>query len=100
VVAPGKAQSVAGLDFVGYGSHTNAYPHTYLTAAAAIGTRPSEAEDFARRLIKSYREFKQDKGGRQGPAEAKAKPPAPVTGHQGGRLPPGQDGPAKATGGA
>lgn len=28
---------VCGIDFIGFGSHSNYYPHTYLTAAVAIG---------------------------------------------------------------
>lgn len=67
VVGKGKKQNVAGLDFVGYGSHCNAYPHVYLTAAAAIGTTAAEADEFAGRLVKAYREM-QAKGRQQGRA--------------------------------
>lgn len=65
VVGKGKKQSVAGLEFLGYGSHCNAYPHVYLTAAAAIGTMAAEADEFAGRLVKVYREM-QAKGRQQG----------------------------------
>ncbi|KAG1669564.1 hypothetical protein FOA52_006337 [Chlamydomonas sp. UWO 241] len=57
VVPRGKAQEIAGHTFVGYGSHTDAYPHVYLTAAAAIGTTKGEVDEFVARLTKAYREF-------------------------------------------
>jgi O-phospho-L-seryl-tRNASec:L-selenocysteinyl-tRNA synthase len=50
VVAPGKVESVAGLEFRGYGAHCDAYPHAYLTVAAALGTSPSDVDEFLRRL--------------------------------------------------
>ena len=52
VVAQGKRQEVAGLSFVGYGAHHSAYPHVYLTAAAAIGTTEADVREFALRLDK------------------------------------------------
>lgn len=50
VVAQGKIQSIAGLAFQGYGAHHDAYPHTYLTFAAALGTSEQDVDEFLRRL--------------------------------------------------
>ncbi len=52
MVAKGKQQSVAGVRFQGYGSSHDAYPHTYLTAAAALGGSAAEADEFCLRLGK------------------------------------------------
>eukprot|EP00798_Chlamydomonas_sp_ICE-L_P014522 gene14522-20553_t len=57
VIAPGKAQTVAGIRFESYGSHHNNYPSVYLTAAAAIGTTFDEVDEFVARLGKVYQEF-------------------------------------------
>ncbi|GAX79839.1 hypothetical protein CEUSTIGMA_g7279.t1 [Chlamydomonas eustigma] len=57
VVPKGKKQSVAGIDFLGYGSHADDYPHVYLTAAAAIGTKRGECLEFVDRLIRAYQEY-------------------------------------------
>mmetsp|Transcript_27569 Transcript_27569/g.70228 ORF Transcript_27569/g.70228 Transcript_27569/m.70228 type:complete len:506 (-) Transcript_27569:1835-3352(-) len=56
VVAPGKAQSVGGLKFANYGAHSDAYPHVYLTAAAAVGASQAEATEFCVRLDKTLGE--------------------------------------------
>eukprot|EP00803_Ostreobium_quekettii_P004682 evm.model.scf_690.1 EVM.evm.TU.scf_690.1 scf_690:1172-7451(+) len=50
VVARGKKQTVAGMDFVGYGAHHSHYPHDYMTAAAALGTTRADVDKFACRL--------------------------------------------------
>jgi O-phospho-L-seryl-tRNASec:L-selenocysteinyl-tRNA synthase len=47
---------VAGVPFTGYGAHCNAYPHTYLTAAAALGGTAAEADVFGERLNKVLQE--------------------------------------------
>jgi O-phospho-L-seryl-tRNASec:L-selenocysteinyl-tRNA synthase len=58
VVAPGKAAKVAGLTFPDYGGHAaGGYPHTFVTAAAALGTRAADADEFCLRFVKAYREF-------------------------------------------
>jgi O-phospho-L-seryl-tRNASec:L-selenocysteinyl-tRNA synthase len=41
-VPRGTVTTVAGIAFEGYGSSHHAYPHPYLTAAAAIGTELTE----------------------------------------------------------
>lgn len=56
MVAPGKTQSVGGLSFQNYGSHHNAYPHVYFTAAAAIGGSEEEVTEFCARLHKTLSE--------------------------------------------
>lgn len=50
VVGKGVQQKVAGFKFEGYGSHCDAYPHSYLTFAAALGTTETDVEIFIRRL--------------------------------------------------
>jgi O-phospho-L-seryl-tRNASec:L-selenocysteinyl-tRNA synthase len=56
-VAKGKKQEISGITFSGYGSHCDAYPHVYLTAAAALGTRLAEVDEFGSRLVDAYNEF-------------------------------------------
>lgn len=62
VVPRGKRQVVAGIEFVGYGSHSSAYSHVYLTAAAAIGTSREEVDEFAQRLGQCLGEFAKKAG--------------------------------------
>ena len=57
MVSKGKKQEVSGITFSSYGSHSDAYPHTYLTAAAALGTRLTEVDEFRSRLVDAYNEF-------------------------------------------
>lgn len=71
VVAPGKAQAVAGLAFPHYGSHSaQPYPSTYLTAAAALGTTHADVDELAVRLRKCFGEFRKRCGGGSGSARA------------------------------
>ncbi|KAK9831899.1 hypothetical protein WJX81_006837 [Elliptochloris bilobata] len=58
VVARGKAAVVAGHSFVGYGAHCDAYPHDYLTFAAALGTTRADVDAFVRRLEQCFAEFR------------------------------------------
>lgn len=58
VVARGKRQSVAGRAFTGYGAHCDAYPHDYLTFAAALGTTEADVDEFVVRLRRCIEEFK------------------------------------------
>jgi hypothetical protein len=55
-VAKGNVTTVAGITFDGYGSSHDAYPHAYLTAAAAIGTELKEVDAFCARLDKCLTE--------------------------------------------
>lgn len=50
VIARGKTQTVAGIQFQGYGAHCNDYKEDYITVAAAIGTEESEIDEFLTRL--------------------------------------------------
>jgi O-phospho-L-seryl-tRNASec:L-selenocysteinyl-tRNA synthase len=54
VVARGKRETVAGVDFEGYGSSCSAYPHHYLTAAAAIGSSTEDVDIFVEKLQTAY----------------------------------------------
>ncbi len=57
VLAPGKHATVGGVAFADYGCHCGDSPHAYVTAAAALGAGPADAEDFCGRFVKAYREF-------------------------------------------
>lgn len=59
VVARGNKQTVAGLQFVGYGSHCDLYPCDYLTVAAALGTSKRDIDAFLTKLRQSYIELRQ-----------------------------------------
>ncbi|KAL3154047.1 hypothetical protein ABBQ32_013593 [Trebouxia sp. C0010 RCD-2024] len=54
VVARGITKQVAGIDFEGFGAHCNAYPHDYLTVAAAVGTSQEEILTFVAKLRQCY----------------------------------------------
>jgi O-phospho-L-seryl-tRNASec:L-selenocysteinyl-tRNA synthase len=58
VVARGKDQKVAGILFQGYGSSCNAYPHDYMTAAAAIGASERDVDLCIARLKKCWQELR------------------------------------------
>eukprot|EP00470_Lotharella_oceanica_P010431 CAMPEP_0170197510 /NCGR_PEP_ID=MMETSP0040_2-20121228/66579_1 /TAXON_ID=641309 /ORGANISM="Lotharella oceanica, Strain CCMP622" /LENGTH=251 /DNA_ID=CAMNT_0010447199 /DNA_START=54 /DNA_END=809 /DNA_ORIENTATION=- len=59
-VPKGIKKSVCGIDFTGYGSHTDAYPHTYLVLACAIGTTKAEIDLFIQRLEKVMKEVRKE----------------------------------------
>ncbi|KAF0984068.1 hypothetical protein FDP41_007983 [Naegleria fowleri] len=46
VVLKDTTKTVVGIDFVGYGAHTNEYPHHYITLACAIGIQKCEIDSF------------------------------------------------------
>jgi len=50
-------KEICGISFSGYGSSTDRYRHSYLTAACAIGMGGFEMEDFFVRLDRCLREF-------------------------------------------
>jgi len=58
VISPGKVAEVAGMTFQGYGASCDAYPHAYMTVAAAIGTTEAEVDEFLRRLTVCVEEYK------------------------------------------
>ncbi|PNH12955.1 O-phosphoseryl-tRNA(Sec) selenium transferase [Tetrabaena socialis] len=67
VVAPGKAQTVGGVPFRNYGSHTDIpYPSTYMTAAAALGTTRADVDELVVRLDRCFAEFRKKVGGSKG----------------------------------
>ena len=63
VVARGKHAEVAGHAFAGYGAHCDAYPHDYLTFAAALGTTRADVDAFVHRLEQCFAEFRARRGG-------------------------------------
>lgn len=63
-MAKGTVTTVAGVTFEGYGSSHDAYPHAYLTAAAAIGTQLKEVDAFCARLDKCLTELYKKMGAR------------------------------------
>jgi len=58
VVGRGKVQAVEGITFQGYGAHCEAYPHDYITVAAAVGTTEGDIDRFLGRLRKCFVEFR------------------------------------------
>jgi O-phospho-L-seryl-tRNASec:L-selenocysteinyl-tRNA synthase len=58
VVAPGEVKTVGGIEFHGFGASHSAYPETYFTAAAAIGTTRADVDRFASVLRKTFKDFK------------------------------------------
>ena len=61
VVAPGKNNTVSGIQFINYGSHSNEYPCAYMTAAAAIGMTKNDVDLFITRLDKVMTKFNSEK---------------------------------------
>lgn len=58
VVVRGVEKTVCGQPFNGFGSSVDRYPHSYMTAACAIGLGEAEVDLFFRRLDKTLGEFK------------------------------------------
>jgi len=52
VVAPGETKQLGNVTFQNFNSHSNNYPCSYLTCAAAIGMRRDEIDLFIKRLQK------------------------------------------------
>ncbi|XP_013413537.1 O-phosphoseryl-tRNA(Sec) selenium transferase isoform X2 [Lingula anatina] len=52
VVATGEVKTVQGYTFHGFGSHTDNYPCTYLTAAGSVGMTKNDVDLFVKRLHK------------------------------------------------
>lgn len=49
-----KTQSVAGIQFHGYGSSCDDYPHDYMTAAAALGASRRDIDVFIEKVKKCW----------------------------------------------
>ena len=63
VLCNGKQQTIAGITFQDYGCHTTGYPHPYMNAAAALGGSKQEVDVFVVRLVKTYKELKEQWAG-------------------------------------
>jgi len=59
VVPRGKTSNICGIAYEGFGSSHPAYPHSYMTAAAAIGGTRAEVDRFVETLDKTMAAFKQ-----------------------------------------
>jgi len=57
VVAMNEKKVICGQEFIGFGSSTHNFPHSYLTAACAIGLTKVEMEEFFVRLDKCFKDF-------------------------------------------
>jgi len=57
-----KPKKVAGIDFINYGSHHNAYPVPYFTVACALGITENDIQLFLSRLDKTLTEWKMAEG--------------------------------------
>lgn len=57
VVPRHQTKTLEGVEFVGFGSSTNNFPHYYLTAACAIGLSNEEMNCFFQRLDKCLKDF-------------------------------------------
>ena len=60
-VAQGTTKQVAGLTFEGFGAHCHAYPHDYLTVAAAVGTSKHDILSFTAKLRQCYIDLQSQK---------------------------------------
>lgn len=58
VARTGKETSVSGLTFRNFGSHSNNYPCSYLTAAAAVGMTKCDVDTFISRLDQVFKKIK------------------------------------------
>jgi O-phospho-L-seryl-tRNASec:L-selenocysteinyl-tRNA synthase len=57
VIPRHEIKEVCGHRFRGYGSSTDGYPYSYLTAACAIGLTQLEMDDFFIRLDKCFQDY-------------------------------------------
>ncbi|KAG7350578.1 pyridoxal-phosphate dependent enzyme [Nitzschia inconspicua] len=57
VVPRAQTKVLSGEDFVGFGSSTDNYKHSYMTAACAIGVSKAEIDEFLVRLDKALGEY-------------------------------------------
>jgi O-phosphoseryl-tRNA(Sec) selenium transferase len=53
----GGIKVIEGQEFRGFGSSTDEYPHSYLTAACAIGLTRDEMNEFFTRLDRCFKDF-------------------------------------------
>lgn len=58
VVSKNQTKVISGQEFIGFGSSTEGFPHSYLTAACAIGLSEAEMNEFFSRLEKCFKDFR------------------------------------------
>lgn len=58
VISRGEVKTMGDIEFVGFGSSYESYPHSYMTAACAIGVGKNEVDEFMIRLDKTLSEYK------------------------------------------
>ena len=58
MIAAGDSKTIGSYTFENWGSHSNNYPFSYMTAAAAVGLERSEIDVFVKRLNKIFSKFK------------------------------------------
>jgi O-phospho-L-seryl-tRNASec:L-selenocysteinyl-tRNA synthase len=58
VIRKGETNTICGHSFQGFGSSIDDYPHTYMTAACAIGVTKEEIDRFIGVLDKSMKAFR------------------------------------------
>ena len=56
VVPRGQQKNISNIQFQGFGSSTDDYPDSYLTAACAIGLNGDEVDDYIERLDRSLKD--------------------------------------------
>ena len=61
VVSTGGEKKIGTHNFVNWGSHSEVYPCTYFTAAAAIGMKKEEIDTYIKKLDKVFTKFKLSK---------------------------------------
>ena len=57
VVPTGETKTISGHTFQGFGSSYDEYPHSYMTAACAVGMGEEEMTEFFERLERCWREY-------------------------------------------
>ena len=58
VVPRGVDKTIGGHRFEGFGSSTDDFPHSYMTAACAMGVEEAEIDEFCKRLDKTLKDYK------------------------------------------
>jgi len=96
-----KKKSVAGIAFTNYGSHCDAYPVAYFTAACALGATEEDLDLFLKRLDKTLKEWKKMKPhAAESPAKCIANVQSGARPAEGAEAAAGAEGAAEAAGAA
>jgi len=64
IVSSQTTSTIGNIKFIGYGSHSDNYPVTYMTVAASIGGSKREIDVFLNRLDKAMTKLKKNLEGR------------------------------------